>query len=55
MAVETITYGFGETKLGDILVAASGAGLAAILIGDDRGRLRRELGETLPGAALVLA
>ena len=53
MAIETITYGFGKTKLGDILVAASGAGLAAILIGDDRGRLRRELGETLPDAALV--
>ena len=53
MAIETITYGFGQARLGDILVAASGAGLAAILIGDDRGRLRRELGETLPHAALV--
>ena len=53
MAIETITYGFGETKLGDILVAASDAGLAAILIGDDRDRLRREIGETLPVAALV--
>ncbi|MEO8375080.1 MAG: methylated-DNA--[protein]-cysteine S-methyltransferase [Sphingomonas bacterium] len=53
MAIETIIYGFGETKLGAILVAASGAGLAAILIGDDRGRLRRELGETLPNAELV--
>jgi AraC family transcriptional regulator of adaptative response/methylated-DNA-[protein]-cysteine methyltransferase len=53
MAIETITYGFGETKLGDILVAASSAGLVAILIGDDRGRLRRELGETLPDTVLV--
>ena len=53
MAFETITYGFGEAKLGNPLVAASGAGLAAILIGDDRGRLRRELGETLPEAELV--
>ena len=53
MALETITYGFGETKLGGILVAASSAGLAAILIGDDRDRLRRELGETLPDVALV--
>lgn len=53
MAIETIIYGFGETKLGSILVAASGVGLAAILIGDDRGRLRRELGETLPDAELV--
>ena len=53
MAIETITYGFGKTKLGDILVATSDTGLAAILIGDDRGRLRRELGETLPDAALV--
>ena len=53
MAIETITYGFGATKLGTILVAASGAGLAAILIGDDRSRLRRELGETLPDMELV--
>lgn len=53
MALETITYGFGETKLGIILVAASDAGLVAILIGDDRGRLRRELGETLPDMELV--
>ena len=53
MAMETITYGFGETKLGTILVAASGAGLAAIMIGDDRDRLRRELGETLPKMELV--
>lgn len=53
MAIETITYGFGEAKLGEILVAASGAGLAAILIGDDRGRLRRELGETLPDVELI--
>jgi len=53
MAIETITYGFGETKLGDILVAASGAGLAAILIGDDHGRLRRELGDTLPDMELA--
>jgi AraC family transcriptional regulator of adaptative response/methylated-DNA-[protein]-cysteine methyltransferase len=53
MAIETITYGFGEAKLGALLVAASSAGLAAILIGDDRGRLRRELGEALPDAELV--
>jgi len=50
---ETLIYGFGETKLGHILVAASGAGLTAILLGDDRGRLLRELRETLPGAELV--
>ncbi|MEO7689421.1 MAG: methylated-DNA--[protein]-cysteine S-methyltransferase [Sphingomonas sp.] len=53
MAIETIIYGFGEAKLGDLLVAASSAGLAVILIGDDRGRLRRELGETLPDAELA--
>jgi AraC family transcriptional regulator of adaptative response/methylated-DNA-[protein]-cysteine methyltransferase len=53
MTIETVTYGFGETKLGAILVAASGVGLAAILVGDDRDRLRRELGESLPDADLV--
>lgn len=53
MAIETITYGFGETRLGTILIAASGVGLAAILIGDDHARLRRELSETLPDMELV--
>ena len=50
---ETLTYGFGETKLGHILVAASGAGLAAILLGDGRGRLLRELRETFHDAELI--
>ena len=50
---ETLAYGFGETGLGHILVAASGAGLAAILLGDGRGRLLRELRETFPGAGLI--
>lgn len=50
---ERILYGFGDTKLGLALVAASGAGLVAILLGDDRDRLRQELAGALPGTTLV--
>jgi len=40
---EDIRFGFGESSLGTVLVAASGKGLAAILMGSDRDALSREL------------
>jgi len=43
---ETLRFGFGESKLGTVLVALSDRGVAAILLGDDRQKLRRELGSS---------
>jgi AraC family transcriptional regulator, regulatory protein of adaptative response / methylated-DNA-[protein]-cysteine methyltransferase len=42
-AAETLRFGFGQTELGLALVALSGRGVAAILLGEDRAKLRREL------------
>ena len=53
MTVQTLDYGFGETSLGAILVAASARGVAALFIGDDRARLARDLVEAFPGARLI--
>jgi AraC family transcriptional regulator, regulatory protein of adaptative response / methylated-DNA-[protein]-cysteine methyltransferase len=50
---EVFHYGLGETKLGLALIALSDLGVAAILLGDDRARLRRELGDAFPGVQLV--
>ena len=52
-AAETLRFGYGETRLGLALVALSDRGVAAILLGDDRARLRRELAEAFAGAALI--
>ena len=52
-AAETLRFGYGETRLGLALVALSERGLAAILLGDDRARLRRELAAAFARAALV--
>ncbi len=49
----TLRYGFGETAIGTVLVAFGDAGVAAILIGDDRSRLRRELAGAFAGETLV--
>ena len=51
-AGETMTYAFTETGIGTILVAAGDRGVAALLIGSDRSRLRRDLGAMLNGAIL---
>ncbi len=40
---EALRFGFGETKLGMVLVALRDQRIAAILLGDDRQTLRREL------------
>ena len=52
-ASETLLIGFGHTGLGSILVATSPNGVAAILLGDDQDRLRRELRAAFPKARLV--
>jgi AraC family transcriptional regulator of adaptative response/methylated-DNA-[protein]-cysteine methyltransferase len=49
-AAETLRFGFGETTLGTVLVAESDRGVAAIFLGDDRSKLRRDLAEAF-GAA----
>lgn len=50
---ETLRYGFTDSPLGMLAVAQSAKGVAAIAIGDDRAKLRRELSVLLDGAALV--
>jgi AraC family transcriptional regulator, regulatory protein of adaptative response / methylated-DNA-[protein]-cysteine methyltransferase len=52
-AAETLRFGYGETRLGLVLVALSVHGVAAILLGDDRARLRRELAGAFAGASLI--
>lgn len=50
---DTLRYGFGDTAIGTALVAVSNAGVASILIGDDRPRLLRDLAGAFPGAGLI--
>jgi AraC family transcriptional regulator of adaptative response/methylated-DNA-[protein]-cysteine methyltransferase len=52
---ETITYAFGNSFLGTILVAASTRGICAILIGDDEAALRADLHARFPRATLHAA
>jgi AraC family transcriptional regulator of adaptative response/methylated-DNA-[protein]-cysteine methyltransferase len=50
---EEIRFAVGECSLGSVLVAASGKGIAAILLGDDPGRLLENLQDSFPKATLV--
>jgi AraC family transcriptional regulator of adaptative response/methylated-DNA-[protein]-cysteine methyltransferase len=50
---ETLRFGYGDTKLGMVLVASSGQGVAAILFGDEAPALRRELAAVYPGVRLI--
>ena len=50
---EEIRFAFGKFSLGMVLVAATGNGIAAILLGDSRDELRRELAYAFPEARLV--
>ena len=50
---ETIRFAVGQCSLGSILVASSGQGVAAILIGDDPETLVRELQDRFSKASLV--
>jgi AraC family transcriptional regulator of adaptative response/methylated-DNA-[protein]-cysteine methyltransferase len=49
----SIVYGVGASSLGHVLVARSGAGLAAILLGDDADAVRAALRERFPRVELV--
>jgi AraC family transcriptional regulator of adaptative response/methylated-DNA-[protein]-cysteine methyltransferase len=51
---EAIRFAYGDTALGIIAVAESGRGVAAILIGDTRGKLLNDLHDAFPEATLVL-
>jgi AraC family transcriptional regulator of adaptative response/methylated-DNA-[protein]-cysteine methyltransferase len=51
--VEVLRFGYGESGLGSVLVAVSTHGVAAILLGSDRVRLRRDLGGSFRGVSLV--
>ena len=48
-----IRFAVGRCALGAILVASSEKGICAIALGDDPGRLPRELEETFPNARLI--
>jgi AraC family transcriptional regulator of adaptative response/methylated-DNA-[protein]-cysteine methyltransferase len=50
---ETIRYAWGESALGGVLVAATGKGICAIMLGDDRGAVLDELRGQFRKAALV--
>jgi AraC family transcriptional regulator of adaptative response/methylated-DNA-[protein]-cysteine methyltransferase len=54
-AGETIAYAFGASSLGSVLVAISGRGICAILLGDDEAGLRNELAHRFGHATLVPA
>jgi AraC family transcriptional regulator, regulatory protein of adaptative response / methylated-DNA-[protein]-cysteine methyltransferase len=47
--LESLRYGYGDTALGTIAVAASARGVVALFIGDDRATLLRDLKEAFPG------
>jgi AraC family transcriptional regulator, regulatory protein of adaptative response / methylated-DNA-[protein]-cysteine methyltransferase len=52
-ADETIHFATGECSLGSILVAQTGRGVCAILLGDHPESLTRELGDHFPGVTPV--
>jgi AraC family transcriptional regulator of adaptative response/methylated-DNA-[protein]-cysteine methyltransferase len=49
----SIRFAAGECSLGSILVAATGTGVCAILLGDDPGALVRDLQDRFPKARLI--
>jgi AraC family transcriptional regulator, regulatory protein of adaptative response / methylated-DNA-[protein]-cysteine methyltransferase len=53
LKIEALRFGYGETKLGLVLVALSNCGVAAIFLGDDRQKLRRDLSDSFPDTKLV--
>jgi AraC family transcriptional regulator of adaptative response/methylated-DNA-[protein]-cysteine methyltransferase len=52
-ANEEIKFAIGQASLGAVLVASSGKGVAAILLGDDPGELLRDLQDRFPKAQLI--
>lgn len=53
MTQESISVSSARTSLGLALVAQTSRGIAAILLGDDRAELQRELGDRFPDAQFV--
>jgi AraC family transcriptional regulator, regulatory protein of adaptative response / methylated-DNA-[protein]-cysteine methyltransferase len=49
----SIRFAVGECSLGSILVAATGKGICAILLGDDPGALVRDLQDRFPEAQMI--
>lgn len=52
-APETLHFDYGRTALGTIIAAESARGVVALLIGDDRARLLRDLKDAFLEAELV--
>ena len=52
-AAAPVRYMIGECWLGAVLVATSGRGICAILLGDDRAAMRRELALRFPAAEAI--
>jgi AraC family transcriptional regulator, regulatory protein of adaptative response / methylated-DNA-[protein]-cysteine methyltransferase len=52
LATEEIQFTIGTSSLGAVLVARSAKGICAVLFGDDRRALRRDLQRRFPGAGL---
>jgi AraC family transcriptional regulator of adaptative response/methylated-DNA-[protein]-cysteine methyltransferase len=50
---EPIQLSLGQSSLGLVLVAQSASGICAVLLGDDRDALRRDLQERFPDATLI--
>jgi AraC family transcriptional regulator of adaptative response/methylated-DNA-[protein]-cysteine methyltransferase len=48
-----IQFAINECSLGLVLVAQSARGLCAVLLGDERGALRRDLQDRFPDATLI--
>ena len=53
-ASEILRYAYGETSLGDLVVAKSAKGVVALFIGDEREKLLRDLTGAFPSAKFVL-
>jgi AraC family transcriptional regulator of adaptative response/methylated-DNA-[protein]-cysteine methyltransferase len=53
LATEEIQFTIGTSSLGAVLVARSAKGICAVLFGDERRALRRDLQRRFPGAALT--
>ncbi|MFZ5675971.1 MAG: methylated-DNA--[protein]-cysteine S-methyltransferase [Pseudomonadota bacterium] len=52
---EAISYAFGRSTLGQVLVARSAKGICAVLFGSDRDRLIRDLRRDFPAAQEIQA
>lgn len=53
LATEEIQFTIGTSSLGAVLVAQSAKGICAVLFGDDRRALSRDLQRRFPGATLT--